>query len=181
MSKPRNHVRLMTMGKRTMPLIDWCREYGMNVGTVSTRLKRGMSLYDALTKSFTPYIERCPKSAFRLLCEQNGIKPSTVYSRIARGVPKDQWFGPIKKPFHAEYGLANRRARCVVVNGEKMTMTEACRRLGLCPSTARMRERMGWSTQDAVTLPKCEAKDRPGRSWAARRCRELASLGLLVK
>lgn len=40
----------VTIDGRTMRIMEWCKEYGIAIGSVHRRMKRGMTVVEALTK-----------------------------------------------------------------------------------------------------------------------------------
>lgn len=177
-SRHPNHVKMKRIGNRRKSIRDWCREFGISESAVRRRIKSGWPFKRAvMTTPLAPAERGRKRDLLGEMCREAGRKRSTVARRLKCGWRLEE---ALNTKILERRGLDNRRARHVFVNGEEMTMTEACRRLGMSPSSARAREMMGWSTQDAVTIPKIEAKDRPGRAWAARRRREIASLGVII-
>lgn len=171
------NVHIKKIGSRRKCIRDWCREFGISESAVRRRLEKGWTFARAVTTPPLAPTERRGTDLVGIMSRAAGKKRSTVLGRLKRGWPLERALGA---KVLGRSGLDNARARRVLVNGEEMTMTEACKRLGMSPSAARCRENMGWSLQDAVTLPKVEAKDRPGRRRAAMRRRELASIGVII-
>jgi hypothetical protein len=141
--------RFLTHAGRTLHLTAWAREYGIDPVTLRHRLKR-MSLAEALAlgpgngrgrKGLQEYNGRAQTIA--AWAREYGLRPALVQGRMARGIP---------------LGVALRMTsrtepRYVLLDGQRLRLSEACARTGIGYFTALRRIQKGMDPARAVRAP----------------------------
>lgn len=122
-----------------------CREHNINIGTVQSRLLKGMSLDDALTtpvRQYKKYFGMDTRDIGKL-CRDKGISFYTVKRRLEAGYSLEESLNipvnSIKKPSQFMY--------------KDTPLTLVCEERGLNYWSVVARIKRGWSIEDAVEIP----------------------------
>ena len=107
-------------------------------------------------KSYEYYKSRTPVErwkSFEMFLLDMGERPkNTSLERIDNSKPYSpencKWAGPLEQQLNRKATIA------IVVNGEKMSMRQACKKIGVSYSMVKGRIFKGWSKEDALFKPK---------------------------
>ena len=161
----------VTIDGRTQTISEWCGELGLNYGSVAQRVHAGMSHYDALTRPFRR------GNDLKRRARENGVPYRTACTRYYRlGWDIDR---ATTTPTLAKTSHLSARARPVKVAGERMTQSEASRKLGGGPGLVGSRLRRGWDVDEATCRTSMTAHESGQLSSARKRAKELAEMGIV--
>jgi hypothetical protein len=106
----------------------------------------------------------CPEweRSFVAFYSHVGDKPDSMESIDRINNDGDYEPGNVRWATKADQNRNSRANRMVEVNGEQRCMAEAARLSGMKPEALRSRLRLGWSTEDALSIPISAARQRNG-------------------
>lgn len=133
-----------------------CKEVGISKKTYYDRRKKGMSH----TESMTPKAKRRwsqlwykgrVQSASEW-CKEFGVPYEVFMQRVYSRTKSWSLDRALETPVRKK--SSNKNTELIEINGEKRTIRNWCRLMGVPVSTYRARvQRGGWSIQDALTTP----------------------------
>ena len=84
----------VTLDGEIKKFTEWCKQYGINYESARSRLNQGMSYEEIFKKPIRKHRDGLIINGERHTVKEwsaiSGIKPSTIYNRLARGVPPEQ-------------------------------------------------------------------------------------------
>lgn len=124
----------------------WARQYGLKEETVACRLRRGMTLEEALTKPVSgPTHMIAYKGEVRTIvswAKEYGLDPNTVKYRLSRGYTIEE---ALTTP-----STGKALVKTYNIGGVEKTLTEWCKEYGKKYTTVKARLDRGMSLEDAL-------------------------------
>lgn len=142
--KPRT---LTTSSGETDTITNWATRTGLKQDTIRRRIREGLSADDAITPGWrkrnnAPVITWNGRSeTITNWSKETGVPISTIKRRLSRGCSEGQILG--FEPLPGKLYL----------DGQRVTLAEASRKIGICPEAIRYRLVSGWKPEEVVSVP----------------------------
>lgn len=140
-----NAPRLYEWNGVEKTLKEWSEQYDMNYGTLRARVKRGMTIEEAIKTSTDPNRYETYEGITKTItewAEQYGLNRDTLDYRLRSGISMEEALNrPVSK---------GHPPKMYELNGVSKTIPQWCEELGLKKGTVYARLEHGWSIEDAL-------------------------------
>ena len=149
--------KIYTVGGVTGTISDLCRYYNKTLSSVQYRIKKGLSLEEALSTGNSDKIDRIEYNVKGLvgtipqLSKKFGISSTSVYHRLEKGMSLEDAL--LTKP-----RVVKKDTKEYCVNGVTGSLKELSKYFNIRYETVKGRIRLGYSVEDALLTPAREWK-----------------------
>lgn len=172
--------KILTLDGKTQTITAWAKERGITPHCIRGRLKKGMSIREALFSGncqkdkAKKYPYRNENKTLDEWSQKAGIPADTLYRRIVHsGWPMGE---ALSTPLGQRRKTYSRKCRInLTIRGIIHSIDEWCKIKNACPTLTRQRLRRGWDAERALTHPKKLQHNngqKRGKTRICNTCRE---------